>query len=618
MTTIKKADWLDLFRIKINSLYKYLLIPVDSQQSVTESKYYGLIHKFILGIMALSFIILLVYIGWSLERGFSITDEAYYLTNAMYPETVKPGMILQNWLLQPLWFLTGTLTSFRAIGALLLITSAVVLALGVLHSSKELGLINPSKLTTLIVVFSTVAAALLYCSFIPPSPSYNLIANTFTYSAVGFCLLASGRRVNGQVFFLYFFCGVSVAFILMGKFSAAILAYFIISIYIWLFSNSVKERVFAFTVITLSSILTFFIFLNYYSTAEELMNGISISIEMREQMGTSLSVTALIEKYFTEFNRTLLSMSKIFMLPFFAVFAYLISRQRIFLVIGLCSLIFLSLRGEYFTNIIIIHQVFTNNSVLAEYTSKIMSMMSILFVFLMLTFEVWTKNRKVFLLLSGLLILPYCVAVGSGNSLYWQVLISLAPWGAMMAILALSQPVKDKKSLVPLGLCAVFFVAITLLVTFRYHDRPYHLNKSLVEQNIPVEIGNIGVVNVDEETKKFIDDLSAAVKKCNILPGTPYLGLYNNVGIALAIQGRPFFNHFIHLDETATFLIEHADPELVKHAVIGLHFVKSADGTWLVPEVLANFGEKYRFCGVATFPWKNQRIGIFQPKLAEK
>jgi hypothetical protein len=213
----------------------------------------------------------------------------------------------------------------------------------------------------------------------------------------------------------------------------------------------------------------------------------------------------------------------------------------------------------------------------------------------------------------GMFLLPYSIAIGTGNKLHWHVLTSLASWGTIMAAFACIERPKSENQLLGLSICCLFSLTITFQVVSIAFGSPYHLNSPIVEQRIPVKIGNIGTVKVDEDTKKFIDDLSAAVEKCDILPNTPYIGLYNNIGVALALQGQPFVAHWVDSLPQAQFVLNNADPLLRKRVIVGLRHWVNEEGKITLPDTFGNFGKNYRLCGVATYPFRNQPIGIYQP-----
>ena len=70
--------------------------------------------------------------------------------------------------------------------------------------------------------------------------------------------------------------------------------------------------------------------------------------------------------------------------------------------------------------------------------------LALLLVVLAVAVPAWMPDRRVTLLVLGLIALPYAVAFGTGNSIFTQIIVSMAPWGALIAALqrlsALSEP----------------------------------------------------------------------------------------------------------------------------------------------------------------------------------
>ena len=67
---------------------------------------------------------------WASDRALEITDEAYYLLAAIYPEHIRFYISAQHWVLAPLWSVSESLQGFRLTGAAVLLGSAALLAAG--------------------------------------------------------------------------------------------------------------------------------------------------------------------------------------------------------------------------------------------------------------------------------------------------------------------------------------------------------------------------------------------------------------------------------------------------------------------------------------------------------
>jgi hypothetical protein len=85
--------------------------------------------------------LVVAYCIWTLDRGFEITDEAYYLLLAMHAGSVKFFISAQQWITAGLWQIAGSITIFRAAGMVLLLSSSALLALGVFSAGLRFGLV---------------------------------------------------------------------------------------------------------------------------------------------------------------------------------------------------------------------------------------------------------------------------------------------------------------------------------------------------------------------------------------------------------------------------------------------------------------------------------------------
>lgn len=138
--------------------------------------------------------------------------------------------------------------------------------------------------------------------------------------------------------------------------------------------------------------------------------------------------------------------------------------------------------------------------------------------------------------------------------------------------------------------------------------RPYHTSLSLTKQDQTTKIGDLGELKVDAETDKFLTDLKVATKECNIEPSVPFIGLYNTPGVALALQAVPVNSL------QAEFVIERLPLEGLHSVVVALHM---GDSEALPPlqQQLAGFPLGYRYCGMATYPYMQQKIQIWQSQV---
>ena len=153
-------------------------------------------------------VVVMFYCVWTLDRGFEITDEAYYLLLAIHAGTQKLYVSAQHWITGWLWQITGSLATFRAAGMFLLVGTSTLLALGAFSVCRRFGVVEDGFQAKGVVVAGSVVSAMLYASTINFSPSYNLLASAGAYAAAGLVLLGSQRLSVAQKHVLYLLAGL--------------------------------------------------------------------------------------------------------------------------------------------------------------------------------------------------------------------------------------------------------------------------------------------------------------------------------------------------------------------------------------------------------------------------
>jgi hypothetical protein len=117
-------------------------------------------------------------------------------------------------------------------------------------------------------------------------------------------------------------------------------------------------------------------------------------------------------------------------------------------------------------------------------------------------------------------------------------------------------------------------------------------------------------VKVDPQTAQFVRELDAAVARCDIAPGTPYLGLYHVPGLALAMQVRPLATPWLNNVEQADAVLAHAPLRDDAPLVVTLR-LDAADARPALPRALETFPQGFRACGEAYDPVMRQRIELW-------
>jgi len=212
-----------------------------------------------------------------------------------------------------------------------------------------------------------------------------------------------------------------------------------------------------------------------------------------------------------------------------------------------------------------------------------------------------------------LIALPYCVAIGTGNSINTQIIAALAPWGAVIGILAIGA--KGYRNALATILCAIFVSTIALQV-FLCSLSPYHLNSSIWEQDVPTKIGMIGSVKTDQTTHDYVLSLSNAMKDCKISADRPFLGFYDLPGAALVIESIPVFTPWLNYPGPSEVILRSVDPIIIHSAIVGI--LLNPDGSMpKLPEQFNDFPKGYKMCSESIYPdypHENQKIQIWLPE----
>ena len=199
-----------------------------------------IITVWILGCVA----VLLVYCLWSLDRGLDLTDESYYLAAAINPKSVILWATAMHWFTSGLWQLSGSLAGFRGMGLAILSASSVVLALGAVRTFQMSGIgVVTRGLSILLIAACSLVGALLYHAFVPFTPSYNLLAVSGAYMALGLVYLTANIPRSLLLYCLQLLAGAALGIAFLTKFSSGVIAWGIVCGIAAVLGGSFRERI---------------------------------------------------------------------------------------------------------------------------------------------------------------------------------------------------------------------------------------------------------------------------------------------------------------------------------------------------------------------------------------
>lgn len=551
-------------------------------------------------------VLLLAGVVWASGRSFEMTDEAYYLLSAIYPDAVQAYVSAQHWTLAPLWQLTGTLVGFRLTGAILLIGSAGLLALGAVRMFALEQDQQPSLLENLPVVASSCVFALLYVATIQPSPSYNLLASGGAYAAAGAVLLAVCSARAWSLFLGCVVAGFFLAVCFVNKPSAGISSALVAMGWIAFLLPGAKKWI-CLILLPASCVVMVLAMAFMQGPEANVMQSLQNGLALFRQVQTEPILERLIRYGVTLFTAVFQTS------VLFAPALILVIGAMIFQRIWLAALALVA-----FIAIILIKSSFLGGE--HNYHLQLEAIYAVMLALALTEFarrlqqpQPSSKMRlRIFVLFFGLVVLPYAVAVGTGNALFTQVIVSLAPWGVLVGLGTVYLQQKDHSTLSILrhGLHVLVLVLITSQILSSYTRDPYHLAAPLTGQNTFAQIGEIGSVRTDPATAQMIADLETIKKTCQIAPNSPYLGLYNTPGLALLLSGIPPVSPWLNNAEQAAFILD-LWPAAAKSPSVILAISQRPDGTlYPLPKRLESARMKSVLCGEITLPFSQQVVEI--------
>lgn len=545
----------------------------------------------------LCFAVQVAGIVWASSRGLELTDESYYLLSAIYPEQVTLYISAQHWILGPLWQLTENLQGFRLTGAAILVGSAAVLALGATRAFTHL---TGGHGATPVAIGMTIAAsgigALLYVVTIAPSPSYNLLGSSGAYAGFGFALLSLNRsRWALQVFYAGL-GGAALAVCFVCKPSAGLSVGLVtLLVVLALERRPRKWAICAMGVISALGAVMLMVALQPRgaSVIESLRGG----LDLFRMVQTEPVMDRLIRYCITLMTSFAKSLGAFGLVVLLVILSWRYPRRWLFAL----------------TLLVWILNLYANHSFLAGSTALVRMAEAIyilIFVIVALGLRGAAYPKQAKLLLGALLSLPFAATIGTGNALFTQVIVALAPWTVGAALLSFGS--SSKLQTIPLqwGATGLLLILLAAQTTTSYLRDPYHLAAPLIAQTETVILAPLGTIKVDPQTDLFLKQIAKAKQTCALVPGGAYFGLFNLPGLALTLGLVPPVTPWVNNSDQAAKVLQHWSPHQYNRIVIALSTEAQATPS-LVPAILRPVPNGYLFCGRATVPYESQVIEIW-------
>lgn len=586
-----------------------------NQKTISFRPHWGVESAAKTGILLCAFLVI-AYCIWTLDRGFEITDEAYYLLLAMHADSVRVFISAQQWITAGLWQITGSLMLFRAAGMVLLLAGSVLLALGVFSACLRFGLVEDRADSRGVVIAGSAVGAMLYVSTINLSPSYNLLASAGAYAAAGMVLLASNSSSTLLKYVLLVMAGCAVGAEGLCKLSAGVATLSLLVLWSAIFERSRFDKIFGSVAMVFGAATFAGIIVLINTTFSDAAHAVEQGMQLFRLVQVEPIGVRLV-RYVIEFWEFFLVMLNAFAIPVVAIIGYVLTRRKDFARFGLIMLGVILIFGSLVAGspTLSMHNATYSSYLFGgfnRYDVQVIAIFVLLLIALIVSMPVWNKSRSTLALFAGLILLPYSVAMGTGNTLFTQVIVSLAPWSVLIALLVVAR-YPDELNKMPIALIGICFVVTIALQIFTSAFRPYNLSLPLTRQDQMIAVEGLGELKVDAGTYKFFADMKVVAKACDITPGAPFIGLYNIPGVALAMQATPVLTPWLNNKAQAEFVIERMRPEELSMVVVALQM--RGEGAFPpLPRQLADLTTGYRNCGMVTYPYQHQRIQIWQSR----
>ena len=532
-----------------------------------------------------------------LDRGLELTDESFYLLSAMHADSIRLFFSPTHWVSGALWQVTQSLVAFRALGLGLATASAMLLAWGVQRVAPRIALATSAgRLGQAAVLATSISGALLYGSFVSFTPSYNLLGASAACFAMGFGLLSIADDKNaGRARALAALAGLTLGITALCKFSTGVctagLLLVLHAVMTWKHPgrrlDSLLMVAFAFAAVGAAMLWT---------------TGVHEAVR---QFGAGLEIVWFVQGDKTTLGRLVRSARDIGGMLAGVVASF--GGPLICFALGAFwrPLVLGCMGAGWFAFSLVARDHLAAG--VSRHMLQALPLAAALGLVLLINIRRWAGNGSALFLVFTLAALPLGIALGTSNPLQVQILGALAPWGALIGLLAFS----GLKNSLPGAIISLLFCLTVLLHVVSKDAEPYRL-RALKEQTETVVIAGLGTLKVDSATAALVHGMKSAAEQCGIQPGAPFLDFYNLPGVALMIGARPVETPWLLTPDYADRALKLADPLTLRSSVVA---VKRNEQGELPrpPGQLEAFPRGFRLCGRATGPIDGLPVELWAP-----
>ncbi len=465
---------------------------------------------------------LITFIFLNLNRGFCITDEAYYLLSYAHPRDVwsSTSAFYLIWPIVPKFF-SPDLMHYRVVELFALTLSGAMLAISLAKNFAPL-LARHGIFVQLICVPIGILSALTMIAFYPLAASYNTLVSFCLYCASAVLIPVLCERNFSKSGAFAFSSGVLTSVCFFDKFTSGIL-FALLALFLLLIRRQTRPFLVQFAWGLFGGVFLFFIFIQapiewwqtFSSAVSDHLN--THSYGPGHVIQYTSDVLKSTSEYFQKFWWVLLSDSIIAIVFYRRAGKLLVFRFMLVLSI-LVSAASIGMEGKLLFADFIAFQ-----AVLAA---------AILLLTRKENYYVARFSTAVVLLI----VLPIICSFVTLNNLLAHSLIHVTPWLLCIALTLLSQGKKHPR----LSSTALTFLILALVtrISWNFEHCPYGFVGLMSDQHYTSRSPVLKGIKLSAAEVSFLDDFRTQMLSAGFKPGDIVLGFYNLEGLVYILDGR--------------------------------------------------------------------------------